>query len=541
VDRITELLAIGLANLSAEELDELSQLIVAETDRIEALEATTESVAELTQLADAAESVQTEVTRRADEQAALQEQRDAALARLRPAAPAVPDDEAEVEEEAAPEPVSASGRPAPRRPALSRMAPGRAPGRSPSSAPRMRAQVVNGAEVTSRDDVVQAFSHEIQRSRGVRGRGVSRVSVITASTEFPNDRMLRRGDGATNETLIAQALAPEALVAAGGLCAPIENLYDVTVSGSVARPVRDALPMFGADRGGVSLRPGPVFSDWAAGVSDWTLADDVAAATPGGDDPTKDIIEAACSAFEDFTVEATVARVRFRNVTSRFDPEMTAANLQALDIAYARHAENKLLTQLAAQCLTVTSATEISGTRDVLRTIDRLRAAYRSVHRVSPLTLQMTAPEWLRDMIRADLTAGDNNPTTLAAADAYIDGLFTDRGIRPIWHLDGRAAAVVGPPAIAAQQYAAFVEGAALAGFPSTAELMFWQPGDFLYLDSGALDLGVVRDSSLNEVNAYETFKEEFNGLAFRGTEAIRVIVGVDDGGELPCCVDSRA
>jgi hypothetical protein len=47
--------------------------------------------------------------------------------------------------------------------------------------------------------------------------------------------------------------------------------------------------------------------------------------------------------------------------------------------------------------------------------------------------------------------------------------------------------------------------------------------GTYQFLDGGRLDLGVVRDSTLDATNDYETFVETFEGAAFRGIEAIQV------------------
>jgi hypothetical protein len=41
--------------------------------------------------------------------------------------------------------------------------------------------------------------------------------------------------------------------------------------------------------------------------------------------------------------------------------------------------------------------------------------------------------------------------------------------------------------------------------------------GSIQYLDAGRLDLGVVRDSTLDATNDYETFVETFEGIANRG------------------------
>ena len=52
-----------------------------------------------------------------------------------------------------------------------------------------------------------------------------------------------------------------------------------------------------------------------------------------------------------------------------------------------------------------------------------------------------------------------------------------------------------------------------------------------MYLDGGALDLGLVRDSTLNSQNDYQIFYEEFFGLAFIGLESFKVTSNVCPNG----------
>jgi hypothetical protein len=50
-----------------------------------------------------------------------------------------------------------------------------------------------------------------------------------------------------------------------------------------------------------------------------------------------------------------------------------------------------------------------------------------------------------------------------------------------------------------------------------------WHPGAHLFLDGGTLDLGIVRDSTLNSTNDYQQFMETFEGHAFIGVESLWV------------------
>lgn len=554
MDRILELLA-RLAELTAAELTELNDLIRAEFEALDGEPTTPELVEALDALAQAAEQVTGELARRDEAQAQLEEQRAAAVARLQPAAIADPEDDDtddEVDppapdEAPTPEAVAAATRPAlARLAARSRRRPAR-PAPDAGTASRTTIRDAAGAQLASRAQVAEAMAREIDATRGMK-TAFRRVAVH-AETQWPAERVLRRDDsGAGNDAIVAAALTDQigqqALVAAGGLCAPVENLYDVNVVGVTARPVRDALPGFGADRGGVNLRQSPLFSDWAGAITEWTLQNDIDAATVGAPDPTKPIIEALCPGFTTFNVSAIPARVRFRNITSRFDPEGTRANLDALDVAWARVAENILLTKMAALSLQVTAPKVIGATRDLLATYDRLFGYLRSRFRLDDtVMLRAIMPRWVKDMVRADLTRGELSMEALAVADQQIEDWFSRRHVTPTWHLDGRSAAVVGPPAIAAQQYAAAVSGSAIPEFPDQVEALVYTEGDFLFLDGGELDLGVVRDASTNQVNAYEIFKETFEGLAYRGVPggAVQLIATVDPNGLSAGRIDTTA
>jgi hypothetical protein len=541
MDRIKELLEKGLENLSAEELAEAKALIREQATALDG-EPSTPEVADATEaLADALDQVEVENDRRAKAQAELDEKRAKARERLQPKDTETPpegDDEdgdpdgdggdapeGEPAEQA--EPVTAAARvPAQRRPSLGALSARQRPAAPTGpSLPKARTTVTaveTGRTLKTRDEVVSLMASAVE------ARPSHDMRVIQATTEYDPARRLSRADGPQNEALVAAALQPEALVAAGGLCAPVENLYDVDVIGSNARPVKAGLPSFQADRGGVSLRPGVVFSDWAGAVGDWTLANDIDAATAGDPDPTKPIIEALCPGFTSFYVEATTARVRFRNVTSRFDPEGTRANMDAVEVAFARRAENKLLSKMTALSTVQTESKRLGAARDALVAFDKLQSQMRSYWRFDEtVRLAAYAPMWFRDMLRADITRGELSMEALSVADSTIATWFNNRGVNIRWHLDGRASAQSsgsGIPAIAAQQYGALTSGAnAIPGFPAQVEFLIYREGDFLRLDGGELNLGVVRDTTTNQVNAYEMFREEFEGLAFRGTPGTAV------------------
>lgn len=421
----------------------------------------------------------------------------------------------------------------------------------------------SGQQITTAAQLGEALNRKRHSIRNTRGGDGEQLTVASLSTTFPTERSLggslddntrRINDATSTETLVASAAAARetgAIVAAGGLCAPLNMDYDVPVLGSVARPVRDALTNFGADRGGVKWRQHLSFGDFAGATSIWTLDMDEAQGDPGVADPTpKPCLSVECPDDAEAFVEAITLCLRFSNINSRFDPEATAANVQAAQIAHARLAENRLLSQLAALSTSLTSPAVVSAIRDDLLGIDRLVAAIRNFYRLDEdVALRAVRPRWWLDAIRADLLLGTgmgsgNDLEALAVAEATINGWYARRGVNVTWHLDGRPATVaaVGTEVTMADQfYAAFTDNGPVPDFPAQVETLMWVEGTMLHLDGGQMDLGVVRDSTLNQTNEYKQFSETFEGVAHRGVEAFRLVQDLQISGMTAGTADTAA
>jgi hypothetical protein len=587
-----EQIAEHVATLDADALQALIEAARAEAEQIDPATVTSEDVDRINLLGDAVDAATARQDALATEESERQQRAADALARLRPPTDEEHDEEHENEEheqeeehEEIPEPVNASA-PAPRRigrrtTALPRPgAPGMGsgtdnPGNRPAAytAPRATNTLVAsagldsiglnaGQAITEARQLGEAFGVRLDAIRRGHGSGANgeHVPVATVRTSYPADRTLRTNalDANTSnvraatsrEVIVAagQAAAQQgALVAAGGLCGPVEQLNDVPVIGSTARPVRDALANFGADRGGVKWREHVSFGDFAGAVGFWTMAMDEAQGDPGQTDPApKPCLAVECPDEAEAYVEAITLCLRFSNVSARFDPEGTAANISAAQIAHARIAENRLLAQIGALSTPVTSGEVLGSVRDLLTFLDQLLAQYRSFYRLDDaIALRTVLPQWVRDMIRADLTRGmAGDLDALNVADAQIAGWFQRRGVNITYHLDGlpaRTASAGVTPAIAAQTYGAFTPAGAVAAFPAQIESLMWVEGDMLHLDGGTLDLGVVRDSTLNQTNEYKTFSESWEGVAHRGVEAIRGVVTTRPLGMVAGTADTAA
>jgi len=349
--------------------------------------------------------------------------------------------------------------------------------------------------------------------------------VARFSYDYPEERILRKDVAAgVNSAKIAAVTEPESLTAAGGLCAPLETLYDINVVGVTQRPIRDALARFTVDRGGIQYRMPMDALVMTDGLGIWTVTDDAA-------DPlvpkTCAIID--CPDVAEAVVYSTYLCLQYPNFSARFDREWVDATTRAAMIAWARFAENQLLSRILAGSKLIYQDTVVAATRDVLVAIDKTVAYYRNRHRLdSMVPLRMIMPRWVLDLFRADMARGfPGDLDALAIADATIMGWFRARGVNVTFHLDGLAGATVNSQVIPNQFYANVAAGSVIPEFIDKIDAVLFAEGDWLFLDGGTLDLGLVRDSTLNSLNRYQQFVENFEGVAFNGVESLRMVLQV--------------
>jgi hypothetical protein len=59
--------------------------------------------------------------------------------------------------------------------------------------------------------------------------------------------------------------------------------------------------------------------------------------------------------------------------------------------------------------------------------------------------------------------------------------------------------------------------------WPTSVVGYMFPAGAFQFLDGGELDLGLIRDATLNAANDFQFFSESFEAVLFRGGEAFRI------------------
>ena len=374
-----------------------------------------------------------------------------------------------------------------------------------------------GSSISSMAEVAEAMAKRLHGLRRVNGGDGEQHIVASISTQFPEERTLNQ-DAQANWDKVQAVVGPEALVAAGGHQAPFEVKYDIFGIGSAVRPVRDSLPRFQADRGGIRYITPPVLSSYAGAVGVWTAAND-SAETPSP--ASKLSLTVAAASETTVSTDAVTLQLQFGNLLSRAYPELIARHNELGLIQHAREAEGNLMAKIGAASTAVTSTSVIGMGRDFLVQLGRAAAAYRSRHRLdADAPLRAIIPAWVKDAMAADLTIAMPGDSTLNAY-AEIDAYIASRGIITTYALDTAGGA----------SYFSAQSSGAMNEFPDTFVWYLFSEGSFLFLDGGTLDLGVIRDSTLVGTNDYKMFVETFENVALVGVESLQVTSTINVNG----------
>jgi len=369
-----------------------------------------------------------------------------------------------------------------------------------------------GSALSDMKAVAEAMSKRLHGLRRVNGGDGEQHIVASITTQYSEDRTLTQ-DAEANWDKIQAVSSPEAIVASGGHSAPFTVKYDIFGVGTTERPVRDCLPRFQADRGGIRFITPPVLSDYDNAVGVWTNVVDT---SPGTD--TKASLTVSAATENTVATDAVTLQLQFGNLMTRAYPELIARHNELGLIQHAREAETQILTRLTALSTAVTSTSLIGMGRDFLVQLGRAAAQYRGRHRLpADFPLRAIIPAWVKDAMAADLTIAMPGDNTMNAY-AEIDGFIASRGINPCYTLDGSA--MTGS------------QGAnAMNEFTDTFVWYLFAEGTFLFLDGGTLDLGIIRDSTLVGTNDYKMFVETFEGVAKVGVESLKVTSTINVNG----------
>ena len=371
----------------------------------------------------------------------------------------------------------------------------------------------------NKDDVSKAFIKRLDTMRRVSGGGDGeQFTVASFSTQYDAERTLST-DPSENASKI------QSLVAAGGYggvqVGPNYDIFDLGATS--ARPVRDALPRFAADRGSVRYIVPPSLADYTGAVGVWTQTLD----TDGTS--TKNVLVVDGATERSAELYAVTLQLQIGNLMARALPELVDRHNELALVQHSRIAELELLSRMRTSPITtaVTAGKVLGVARDFLVQMRKAAAGYRARHRIEvDRRLKAILPEWVVQAIAADLAMQMPGDDTLSVGinviEGYLAALNVDVTTSPDQSTWGAAQAA-----------------GALNDFPGTFEWFLYAEGSFIFLDGGTLDLGVVRDSTLVGTNDYRMFVESFEGLGAPGVEALAITSTFEVTGEAAALTDT--
>lgn len=538
-----------LTNLTDSELEDLANSIAAKGDSLaESDDLTDDVIADIEALADAKEAVDTEMARRADELTALQERREAAVRRFRGEASSEPDADAETAEaapveELQPAIVASTKRGTAgltnRRPTVS------APKETAPKKEFMRATAhaagVPEGHVFSTPLEVAAAIVKKRMSMGTIPDGVKGEQLAIASGMKSGIEFSIGADAVENfEVLRRVQTQHQSLVASGSYCAPLSPSYDFYRLAEVQNPVETVLPTVQAPRGGIRYIVSPNTTAALAAASN---ALDISPDTRSYSGSTvqytsgpKSFATVSCPSVAEREVEAISQIVQFDNLNYRAFPEQVQAFMEDVAVAFASRKEVYYLDFIDTNSTAVTADFGYGASRSVLNDWTKTAVAYRKRHGMRRgATLQVLAPDWAMDAIKLDMALdGQQGLQYWQVSDAQVTAALRERGMDVAWYNDAAST-------VTAQKFNSAQAAGLLKAWPTTISAYFFSSGTFVRLDGGTLDLGLVRDSTLNRTNDLQLFMEEWIGMAKLGFESIRITSTVKVNGAAPAGVTAAS
>jgi hypothetical protein len=333
---------------------------------------------------------------------------------------------------------------------------------------------------------------------------------------------------------VMQAAAnPQALVAAGGWCSPSEIRYDFYNIADTDGLLD--LPTTGIRRGGLRWPTSPSFGDLSgsAGLWHWNETQDVAAATGTSQSGSKTCARVPCADFSEERLEGEGICITAGNLATDAWPEALADFLRLVNVYHAHRVNAWMINALVQRSISVSVCVTGMGVAiPVLDAIEMQVTDYRTRFAMADsAVLECVLPSWILAEIRADLAKRmfASPDYAFAVTNAMIGSWFTLRNVRVQFVQDWQVRTAGFPGRV----------GTYMTTWPTTVKFLLYAAGTFLRGNGLTLDLGVVRDSTLNATNDHTAaWSEEFFLVAEIGHQSLVVTVPICPNGVTGAPVD---
>jgi hypothetical protein len=339
-----------------------------------------------------------------------------------------------------------------------------------------------------------------------------KTKVAKAEYDFPEERTLNGNDDFEKIRAVLPETVEfagrsgghggEALVASGGLCAPLTPIYSMPNFATEAEPVWDSLPVFRAARGGVNVPEATYIANITTAISSISEANDAL----GGTFAEKSCQDLTCPDYTETAVNIFAHCREYGNLNARAWPEKIAHENALTMAALSRVSEGFMLDRIKALSVNVTNGAETLGA--LIYLVDAIvKAAFGIRGRLRmPREARFRAllPAWVPDMLVLDnIQTQFDRFRSKEELVAYLRSV----GIDPVFYLDTPSTGTTQLPDSAQT-------AAAIDSLPDNVQWAIFPEGAFIGIDMGVLELGIVRDSVLNATNDFQVFGERFRNLA---------------------------
>lgn len=355
--------------------------------------------------------------------------------------------------------------------------------------------------------------------RSMAARGLAQLSRNMTVVQDSHD-LVREIERATTEIPGYGKVTAESLTAAGGWCAPSEQLY--TFCDVPAATDLISLPEISINRGGIRWPVEPDLSEIFQNFEFFFTEPELEAVDADGH-PTaiKHCVEVPCpDEFVEMRLNAVGYCVEAGILQRQGWPESIEWFLRSLTQEHLRAMSRRTILDMIAGSETVTfSGPQINATSSLLNAIALMATNLRLNRGLGRnATIEGVAPNWLHEVLRADLAMmGGNGSGWWSVSDGEINSWLNARNISLQFVGDWQTR---GPGEPGSQW---------VTEWPSTVNILLYPAGTWFRSMSNIIEVGVLYPKEQLQINRYtEFFTEDAIAVGKRCNHSLNV--------EIPIC-----
>lgn len=313
------------------------------------------------------------------------------------------------------------------------------------------------------------------------------------------------------------------LTAAGGWCAPSEQLYDFCDAPDATDLV--SLPEITINRGGIRW---PVEPDLTAIFEEfeWFFTEVQLEATDVDGKPTaiKTCVEVPCTdEFEEIRLNAVGWCVEAGILQVQGWPELVEWFMRNLTQEHLRALSRRTILDMVAGSsnVTIPEATTLGAMASVLNSLALVSTNIRLKRGLArTATIEGVAPSWFHEVLRADLAMRAGGVELFTVTDAQIDAALRARNISLQFVGDWQTRVATKPGNLATVEW------------PETVDVLLYPAGTWFRSMSNVIELGVMYPKEQLQVNRFtRMFTEDAIAVGKRCGESVKVTMTLDVSG----------